>query len=491
MKQLTLLLKIFVVVAAVSCSSSNNKPAPISLHPDNPNYFLYKGKPTVIITSAEHYGAVMNADFDYAKYLATLKNDGMNYTRIFLGPYSEIGADLFGIKKNTMNPAPGKWLTPWVKDTATGRYKLDEWNEAFFSRLKSFIAEAQKNDVIVEVTFFTSYYGNHQWSNSPFNPNNNTLITDSLSFRNVNTSDNGPLMKIQEKYVRRIVQDLNAFGNLIYEIQNEPWSDNPELVEKISDVDTLVHPFSWQKIVEIANTRSLDWQTKIASIISEEEAQLPNKHLIAQNISNFRFKIENPDPQISIFNFHYAYPEAASVNLNLNKAIGLDETGFMPHNDFHYRSQAWKFMLAGGALYNNLDYSFTVGFEDGTYKIDAGTPGWGGPAYRKQLLILKNFLESFSFISMKPNNEILKVSNGSISAYQVLAEEGQQYAIYLERGNAPEIELTIPDGNYAAVWLNTLTGKEERSEEVVSTGGKARIKYQGSFEDLVIGLKIK
>ncbi|NJK96703.1 MAG: hypothetical protein HC905_18875 [Bacteroidales bacterium] len=124
----------------------------------------------MIITSAEHYGAVMNADFDYAKYLATLKNDGMNYTRIFLGPYSEIGADLFGIKKNTMNPAPGKWLTPWVKDTATGRYKLDEWNEAFFSRLKSFIAEAQKNDVIVEVTFFTSYYGNHQWSNSPFNP---------------------------------------------------------------------------------------------------------------------------------------------------------------------------------------------------------------------------------------------------------------------------------------------------------------------------------
>ncbi|NJK96704.1 MAG: hypothetical protein HC905_18880 [Bacteroidales bacterium] len=210
-------------------------------------------------------------------------------------------------------------------------------------------------------------------------PNNNTLITDSLSFRNVNTSDNGPLMKIQEKYVRRIVQDLNAFGNLIYEIQNEPWSDNPELVEKISDVDTLVHPFAWQKIVEIANTRSLEWQTRIASIISEEEAQLPNKHLIAQNISNFRFKIENPDPQISIFNFHYAYPEAASVNLNLNKAIGLDETGFMPHNDFHYRSQAWKFMLAGGALYNNLDYSFTVGFEDGTYKIDAGTPGWGWP----------------------------------------------------------------------------------------------------------------
>lgn len=491
MKQLTLILKFFVLVAAFSCSSINNSPAPISLHPDNPNYFLYKGKPTVIITSAEHYGAVMNEDFDYAKYLTTLKNDGMNYTRIFLGPYAEIGADLFGIKKNTMNPAPDKWLTPWVKDTATGKFKLDEWNEAFFNRLKSFIAEAQKNDVIVEVTFFTSYYGNHQWSNSPFNPNNNIFVTDSLDFRKVNTPENGVLMGIQEKYVRRVVQELNVFGNIIYEIQNEPWADNPNLVEKITDVDTLVHSFAWQQIVETANNRSLEWQTKIAAIISEEEAQLPNKHLIAQNISNFRYKIEDPDPQISIFNFHYAYPEAASQNLNLKKAIGLDETGFMPHNDSHYRSQAWKFMLAGGALYNNLDYSFTVGFEDGTYKIDESTPGWGGPAYRKQLLILKNFLESFSFIRMKPANDILKVSNGSIKAYQVLAEEGQQYAIYLEGGNAPEIELTIPVGDYAAVWVNTLTGKEESAKEIVSTNGKATIKYPGNFEDVALSLKIK
>jgi hypothetical protein len=27
---------------------------PIALHPDNPHYFLFRGKPTVLITSAEH-----------------------------------------------------------------------------------------------------------------------------------------------------------------------------------------------------------------------------------------------------------------------------------------------------------------------------------------------------------------------------------------------------------------------------------------------------
>ena len=47
----------------------NSLAQPISLHPQNPHYFLYKGKPAVLITSAEHYGAVLNADFDYKKYL--------------------------------------------------------------------------------------------------------------------------------------------------------------------------------------------------------------------------------------------------------------------------------------------------------------------------------------------------------------------------------------------------------------------------------------
>ncbi len=41
---------------------------PLQLHPDNPHYFLWRGQPTVLITSGEHYGAVLNADFDYVKY---------------------------------------------------------------------------------------------------------------------------------------------------------------------------------------------------------------------------------------------------------------------------------------------------------------------------------------------------------------------------------------------------------------------------------------
>jgi len=45
---------------------------PIGVHPANPHYYQFHGQPTILITSAEHYGAVINKEFDYVAYLDTL-----------------------------------------------------------------------------------------------------------------------------------------------------------------------------------------------------------------------------------------------------------------------------------------------------------------------------------------------------------------------------------------------------------------------------------
>lgn len=489
MKNLKNLLFAVLLILLIGCQTKVPvKQDVLSLHPENPNYFLFKGKPTLLITSGEHYGAIMNADFNFSKYLESIQNAGLNYTRLFMGPYSEMGDNTFGIRNNTMNPKPESWITPWIKDSVSGKYDLSKWNPVFFERLKTFVSMAAEKEIIVEATLFTSFYTNHQWSTSPFNPKNNLQKIDSISFREVNTLQNKQLMNYQEQYVRKIVKELNSFGNLFFEIQNEPWADHPNRVETIAETDTLSHPFAWQRIVETADSTSLKWQKQIASIISNEEIILPNKHLIAKNISNFRNQIENPDPNISIFNFHYAYPVAASANLKLKKVIGLDETGFMPHQDFYYRSQAWKFILSGGALYNNLDYSFTVGSEDGTSVIDQYTPGWGGAAYRMQLKILKDFVEGFDFIHMKPDNSILKVIKGSLTDFQVLAEYGKAYAIYLENGDMAEISLQLPDGEYSAEWVNLISGNTDLTEIVTAKNGTATINCHGFTEDIALKL---
>ena len=84
-------MKLLLVFTAVLSSAawSFAKHQPIVLHPGNPHYFLWRGQPTVLITSGEHYGAVLNLDFDYLTYLDELHKNGLNLTRLFVGAYAE------------------------------------------------------------------------------------------------------------------------------------------------------------------------------------------------------------------------------------------------------------------------------------------------------------------------------------------------------------------------------------------------------------------
>src|ERR1041385_5948310 len=105
-------------LTASSLSSQMASP-PIRLLPANPHYFEFRGKPTVLITSGEHYGAVQNMDFDYVRYLDTLKADKLNLTRTWSGVYREIPGN-FNIRENTLAPLPAKFICPWKRTTVLG-----------------------------------------------------------------------------------------------------------------------------------------------------------------------------------------------------------------------------------------------------------------------------------------------------------------------------------------------------------------------------------
>lgn len=110
---------------------------PIALHPANPHYFIHHGRPTIIVTSGEHYGAVLNPDFDQRSYLRALARDGLNYTRLFTGSYFE-PQGAFGIRKNTMAPEGSRALTPWARSGMPGyagggnRFDLSQWDTTYF-----------------------------------------------------------------------------------------------------------------------------------------------------------------------------------------------------------------------------------------------------------------------------------------------------------------------------------------------------------------------
>ncbi|MGH7137199.1 MAG: cellulase family glycosylhydrolase, partial [Pirellulales bacterium] len=331
---------IYFLILATAASAAE----PIRLHPDSPHYFLFRSKPTVLVTSTEHYGAVLNLDFDFVPYLDELKSHGLNLTRTFSGAYCEAPGN-FKIKANTLAPAEGRFLCPWPRSEQPGyagggnKFDLQRWDERYFERLKQFIGEAGKRGIVVELVLFCPFYEDSMWRLSPLNAANNVNGVGKLARTDVYALKDDAITAVQTSLVRKLAAELNDCDNLYYEICNEPYFGGV----------------------------TLEWQARIAQTLVDAEKELLNRHLIAQNIANGSQKIERPDKHVSLFNFHYATPpDAIAINFSLNKAIGDDETGFRGSEDAVYRSEGWEFLLAGGAVYDNLDYSFTTDHEDGT-----------------------------------------------------------------------------------------------------------------------------
>jgi hypothetical protein len=154
-------------VGAVSGGSS-----PLALHPDNPHYFLYRGQPTCPDYVGGHYGAVLNLDFDYEKYLDTLARDRLNLTRTFTGSYVE-PPGVFNIASNTLAPMTGRFICPWARSNTPGyanggnKFDLEKWDVAYFKRLRDFVGYAEKRGVIVEINLFCPFYEEATVENQP------------------------------------------------------------------------------------------------------------------------------------------------------------------------------------------------------------------------------------------------------------------------------------------------------------------------------------
>ena len=453
------------LAAAAAAETPGTAQAPLRLHPENPHYFLFRGKPTVLITSGEHYGAVLNLDFDYVPYLNEIQARGLNLTRTFSGVYREIPGS-FKITGNPLAPAPNRFISPWARSDMPGyfdggnKFDLSKFDEAYFKRLKDFLAEASKRGIVVELVLFCPMYEAPLWKACPMYAGNNVNGVGDLKKDEPHTLKNGRLLDFQVAVTRKIVTEVNAFDNVYFEICNEPYFGGV----------------------------TLDWQKRIADVIVETEAALPNKHLIAQNIANGSCKIPDPNPAVSIFNFHYCSPpDAVGMNFGLNRAMADDETGFKGSADAPYRPDAWDFLLAGGAVYSNLDYSFTPDREDGTAVPNA--PGGGGVDFRKQMAVLKAFIEGFDFIRMAPDNAVIKGGVPEKATARALVEKGRQYAVFVRGGTRADLVLDLPAGPYKAEWVNTLTGAVEKSETFDHAGGPKTLASPQYKDEIALRVK--
>jgi hypothetical protein len=442
------------------CGGDEEKPAEqaLSLHPANPHYLLFRGEPTALVTSGEHYGAVVNADFDYARYLDELERRGFNLTRLFSGSYIGQQADIVLGYDDPLVPRPGRAVSPWAE--VGGRYDLTKWNPDYFERLRRFMEEAGRRGIVVEMTLFSAIYTDAAWGASPFNPAMNVNGAGPAGPKPLYELENGGALEHQDAFVRKLVGELRSFDNLYYEVINEPW-EGPAVATD-------------------------DWQDHMIETIEDAESGDGPRHLIARNYRHGTGPVRDPHPSVSIFNFHYQ--RDATPYLDLDGVISFDETGFQGTADGPYVKDAWFFMLGGGGIYSNLDWSFAPGKEDGSFDYPAETPGGGGAALRRSLAELKRFLDRFDLPRMRPAENLVRSAPAQAET-RAMEDLANAYAVYVDGGEGGRLVLDVAAGRYRGEWVDPRTGAVKRRLLLDHPGGEATLRMPPYEEDIALALE--
>ena len=191
----------------------------------------------MLVTSDHHYGAVLDADFDFGTFLDELGAQGMNLTRIYPGGMFEV-PDKY-VAGNPLGPLPGRQILPWARSAAVGAHPalgepggpsakldLDRWNPDYFARLRAFVERADRRGIVVEVAFFNGMYADSWPLMALYHGNNVQGIggyeAGECGLFTTMDPRNEPVVRYQTAYVAKIATELNGFDNVIYDLCDEP-----------------------------------------------------------------------------------------------------------------------------------------------------------------------------------------------------------------------------------------------------------------------------
>lgn len=413
---------------------------PIRLHPQNPKLFEFRGKPRVLLTATEHYGAVMNRPFDFETYLAGANDKRMTLTRLFalfreqqsaINPYSTCKPETPDYIAPFLRTGPGRALDQELK------YDLDQRNPEYFERLHRFLSRASEYGIIVEVVLLSNTYAPHIWALNPLNAENNVNELETMEWFDYMSLRYAKLFARQVAFVKNLVTEVNAYDNVIFEICNEPGGRAPG-----------------------QNTPTVDevnaWLSELIRLVRETEAALPNKHLIVgQQAFSYEPWEQNADLSFhtldyDVVNMHplpnttyngtsYDLGIFMSKQLTLrtmrdfalatyaeSKPLNQDEDNVASqYKDFDgwtiHRKRAWTTLLSG-AHYDYIDFSIIPYLETGTPASQAHIRSW--------MQYLSTYIHSLDLTRARPLANVLKTQPSNMLEV-VFGIPNEDYSIYL------------------------------------------------------------
>lgn len=430
---------------AVTGAAAAPAAGPLRVHPQNRRYFTDGTKrpdgslKALYLTGSHHWnnlldsakvGKPLTERFDFGSYLTRLAGLNHNFIRMWSWEVGE--NDLY------YDPAPWARTGPETGTDGKPKFDLEQFNPEYFDRLRSRVIAARDRGMYVSVMLFQGWsiynhgYGN-PWPVHPFHKANNVNGIDGDADhdgegKEVHTLQVAAVTRLQEAYVRKVIDTLNDLDNVLYEITNET--------------------ALWSK----------DWQYHMIRFIKRYEATKPKQHPVGITAfdsgreGSMAALLASPADWISPQNdgtggdYQNDPPPADGRKVILSDTDHLWGVG----GD---RAWVWKSFTRG----QNPIYMDPLRKEDWLRITDSEMEG-----ARRAMGHTRTFAERINLAAMTPQPKLA-------STRYCLGNPGSEYLVYQPKQSAAfSVELNA--GTYRYEWFDPANGVAAGSGSTESSG---------------------
>jgi len=418
----------------------------------NPFYWQYEGEPLLLLGGSDDDDLHNWTNSQVTAQLDLLVSKGGNF-----------------IRDDVTSHDNDSGVYPFVQ-TSPGMYDLDQWDEAWWSKITFLLSEAQQRDIIVSFEIWNAFtFRNTPWSNSPWNPKNNINYTQVSSgipeFWGVHPSQgnspfietvpglgsNGVVLPYQEAFVREFIKRTLPYDNALYVIQNESnadflWSDYWATV--MHDEAGLAG-----EEVEIADMRD-PWN--LTDPDHEYPIDRPNLYTFIEISQNN----QNPfggTQSSSADQLHYNRVQTIRDNIQYDTTLGGGSPVIRPMNTVKTYGADTNTFDPGSSNQRGTERFWRNVFGGGAAaRFHRPNSGLGlGTVAQANILSARMATDAIDVFSAVPDNSLLS-NRSNDEAYVLAAGSGEEYAVYFT-GDAfgfVQLDVASAPSNWSLRWLD-------------------------------------
>ena len=228
----------------MAMSSDLGRPSPtrgpLTVHAGNPRYFADSSGRAVLLAGSHTWATLQEAGpvdppepFDWAGWVEFMVGHDHNFMRLWTWEHAKGGSWYDG--DYFFTPVAWKRTGPGLAKDGKPKFDLTQFDEDWFSRLRERAVDSRDHGIYIAVMLFQGWSGGDKhyeplgpnpWHGHPFNAQNNIngvngSSPDGEGREWVHTLRNPDVVRLQEAYVREVIDTVNDLDNVLYEIGNE------------------------------------------------------------------------------------------------------------------------------------------------------------------------------------------------------------------------------------------------------------------------------